>query len=241
MERRLKVLEDYRASEEQPDPFTEADKRALDGYNLALSCIAPLLADDEDLRRARMVLQRVFDCRSDNRANSTVPDEGTLFPWAMLALLLNTPPDQRSAAVGDMYAFTDAVWPEDGKGPSVGKWPEGYVYWLVHSMALLLCRIPPDIDAEAVRGVVDVCLREKELDKTTVCTACGMYWAAGYCYLRPRPEFFAACPHCGGTDRVDGFKWWELPYPWQKQAADELLELRAQAEKLDAEQAKEAT
>lgn len=99
------------------------------------------------------------------------------------------------------------------------------------------CRLP-DLTAETMRGLLLAWL-SPSADGGIVCTACGLEyprhkhpplsewkllpgreWGVGPPPWYDLPEFFAACPHCGGSRYGSGMDWPHLvdgkSYPWMR-------------------------
>jgi hypothetical protein len=84
---------------------------------------------------------------SFNRQGFTTENE-TRWPWAMFALLRACPPDLRMAAAADIAAFGQWIYPEHKGIPGC---PKGRVWWWVHKMVGLWCRLSPDGSEETMQ------------------------------------------------------------------------------------------
>jgi hypothetical protein len=201
-EKRLRAAEEAAAAWDREDA-ADPVRQAIDA-TLAVTPRLEALAVPGDADAAVEAVCKLLT------ANIESPAGRPSYPAALVGLLEATPPDLRATVIADLAAARD----------SAGRYGRHTLEDWLRNLSLGRSRLPAGLTGDVMRHLLGVYLdRGTEVDQSSMtCDGCGLErpiqkqppwpeWKLlpGKTHDSPPPrydlpEFFRACPHCGGAE-----------------------------------------
>jgi hypothetical protein len=211
---RLRWAEAFLAEEQDAEDLPEWLEEALGRSQAAVETLRQVLPDRAVFGRAAGLvadnLRRLVGAAESGCTRQTwCVTWGLAWPETLAFFLERLPPGQRGAAIAGLGRQEDG-----GCGQLAG--------WLVW-LAGRQWRLPPDVDARVLGGLVRIFLEERLSGFEDVCVGCGLSLPVRqmeHPYADGR--FFKECPHCHGRDFWPSGRVEERHFGWKDLLAVEL-------------------